>query len=65
MTSREMLVRKLKGLRKRNFCPCISCVQFLNSGELKMRFLHVAPFVYRKCKQKKFGCVMFIIGVTI
>ena len=65
MTIIEMLVRKIKCLRKRHFCFCISCVHFKNSGELKMRFLHVAKFVYMKCILRKIGCLVFIIGVPI
>jgi hypothetical protein len=36
-------------------------VHFLHSGEMKMRFLHIAPFHYRKYILKNFGCLEFSI----
>ena len=64
MTSIELLVRKFKD--KRTFISeLVSRVHFLNYVELKMRYIHVAPFVYRKCILKYFGYFVFTLGVPI
>jgi hypothetical protein len=62
MTSINMPIRKLK------FWWYVSSVlashvstevHILHFGELKMRFLHIVRFVYRKYTLKKFGCLEF------
>ena len=62
MTSIDNLFENSK-FKETSFFTCISCVHFLNSGELEMRFLHFAPFVCRKCILKNFECLVLIIRV--